>query len=71
MPRGQGRTRGYGHFYPLAAFLIFAIACPKCRKRGTGMVRPKSAGPSERLLRWTQYLFLVAAGIVSLTVCNR
>jgi hypothetical protein len=30
------------------------------------MARPKSTGPSERLLRWTQYLFLVAAGIVAL-----
>ena len=30
------------------------------------MVRPKSVGPSERLLRWTQYIFLVAAGIISL-----
>jgi len=30
------------------------------------MARSKSVGPSKRLLRWTQYFFLMVAGIVSL-----
>jgi hypothetical protein len=32
------------------------------------MVRSKSEGPSGRLLSWTEYAFLVAGGIVALTM---
>lgn len=32
------------------------------------MVLSKSVGPSTRLLRWTQYVLLVAAGVIALTM---
>lgn len=30
------------------------------------MARSESVGPSERLLRWTQYLLLVTAAVIAL-----